>query len=209
MSPLTQKKDKQNVIFWDQYSPRGREYRLRLCRSVVFCQIRKTHVVLAGSQVHTTLSNVSGIMPLLKMKCPRFPNSGWRPRLEVGFANLVNKGEQPQTFMFTFQGDGRKKIIWKTGINRVPCFSLYHFLKTTLFNIMEARLKNCWIRCLCCIMMFRWINTQPGIHKLWHWCSHYQDIYDWISPFNKPSGLWFILTQQSMGGNEYGKSSHF
>ena len=25
---------------------------------------------------------------------------------------------------------------------------------------------------------------------------------------NKPSDLWFILTQPSMGGNEYGKSSH-
>ena len=21
--------------------------------------------------------------------------------------------------------------------------------------------------------------------------GYYQDIYDWISPFNKPSGLWF------------------
>ena len=28
------------------------------------------------------------------------------------------------------------------------------------------------------------------------------------SSFNKPSGLPFILTQQSIGGNEYGKSGH-
>ena len=47
-------------------------------------------------------------------------------------------------------------------------------------------------------MMFRWI-TQPGIQKLWNFCGHYQDVYDWISPLNKPSDLWFILTQQSMG----------
>ena len=31
-------------------------------------------------------------------------------------------------------------------------------------------------------------------------------IHDWISPFKTPSDWWFILTQQSMGGNEYGKS---
>ena len=51
-------------------------------------------------------------------------------------------------------------------------------------------------------MMFRWINKQPGMQKFWHWCSHYQEIYDWIS-FNEQSGLHFILTQQSMGENEY------
>ena len=40
--------------------------------------------------------------------------------------------------------------------------------------------------------------------------SRYDDkIYDGISPFNKPSDLWFNLTQQSTGGNEYGKSGHF
>ena len=62
--------------------------------------------------------------------------------------------------------------------------------------------------CLWCIMMFRWINKQPGMQKFWNWSSHYQDIYDWISPFNKSSDLWFILTHPSMGGNEYGKSGH-
>ena len=59
-----------------------------------------------------------------------------------------------------------------------------------------------------CIMMFRWINEQPGIQKFGNLCSHYQDIYDWISPFNKLSDWWFILTQQSMVENEYGNSSH-
>ena len=38
--------------------------------------------------------------------------------------------------------------------------------------------------------------------------SLYQDIFDQISPLNKPSDLCFILTQQSMGRNEYGKSGH-
>ena len=59
---------------------------------------------------------------------------------------------------------------------------------------------------MCCIMMFRWINQQPGIQKFWNGCSHYQDIYDWISPSNKWSDSWFILTQQILWGNEYGKS---
>ena len=27
---------------------------------------------------------------------------------------------------------------------------------------------------------------QPGKQKYWNLCSHYQDIYDWILPFNKP-----------------------
>ena len=53
-------------------------------------------------------------------------------------------------------------------------------------------------------MLFSWINKQPGIQKFWNLSSQYQDMYDWISPFNKSSSLWFILTQ----GNECGKSSH-
>ena len=31
-------------------------------------------------------------------------------------------------------------------------------------------------------MMFRKVNKQPGMQKFWNWCSHYQEIYDWISP---------------------------
>ena len=79
----------------------------------------------------------------------------------------------------------------------------------TLFNVVEAQLKKkieLW--CLCCMMMFRWTNKQPGIQKFWNLCSRYQEIYDWISPFNKRSGLLFILTQQSMEENYYGKSGH-
>ena len=56
--------------------------------------------------------------------------------------------------------------------------------------------------------MFRWINKQPGIQKFLYLCGHYQDIYDWISPLNKLSGLPFIIIQQSMGRNEYDKSGH-
>ena len=54
-------------------------------------------------------------------------------------------------------------------------------------------------------MMFRWTIKQPGIQKFWNSCDLYQDSYDWISPLNKHSG---ILTQQSMGRNEYGISCH-
>ena len=45
------------------------------------------------------------------------------------------------------------------------------------------------------------------MQKFWNCCCHYQVIYDWRSPLNKPSDLWFILTQQ-YGGSGYGKSSH-
>ena len=97
---------------------------------------------------------------------------------------------------------------WYSNQNIWLAFDMFR----TLFNIVDTWLKKkieLW--CLCCTMMFRWINKQPGIQKFWNWCSHYQDIYDWISPLNKPSGrsgLWFILTQQSMGQNENGKSGH-
>ena len=77
----------------------------------------------------------------------------------------------------------------------------------TLFNILEAPLKkNFELWCLCCMMMFRWTNKEPGIQKFCNSCGHYQD--DWISPLNKWSGSPFIITQQSMGENKYGKYSH-
>ena len=61
---------------------------------------------------------------------------------------------------------------------------------------------------LCCIIMFRWFNKQLGIHNLWNlWCKQ-NIIYDWISPFNKPQFLWFILTQQSIRESKYGKFGH-
>ena len=52
------------------------------------------------------------------------------------------------------------------------------------------------------------------IQKFGNLFGHFQDIYDWISPLNKPLDqstciyVWFIQTQQSMGRNEYGKSGH-
>ena len=73
-----------------------------------------------------------------------------------------------------------------------------------LSNIVEDRFKLVELWCLCCIMMFRWINKQPGMQMVWNWCCHYQEICDWISSFNKQSGLPLILTQQSMAENEYG-----
>ena len=73
-----------------------------------------------------------------------------------------------------------------------------------LFNIVDrgSILKIVELWCLCCMMMFRWINKQLGIQKLWSLYGHYQEIYDWISPLNKRACLSFILTQQSMGRNE-------
>ena len=84
------------------------------------------------------------------------------------------------------------------------------FLKT-LFNIVDAPFNfffELWCTCMCCMMMFRWAIKQPGIQKFWNLCGLYQDIYDWISPLDKRSGRPFILTQQSMGRNEYGISGH-
>ena len=71
----------------------------------------------------------------------------------------------------------------------------------TIPLIVEAPFKRLLLFwCLCCIMMFRWTNKQPGIQKFWNWCGHYQDIYDWISPLNRPSGSPFILLHSSLWG---------
>ena len=73
----------------------------------------------------------------------------------------------------------------------------------TLFNIVEAPFKNCWT-----LMAVLYDDVPVGhetagnIQKCWHLRGHYQDIYDWILPLNKRSGLPIILTQQSMGRNE-------
>ena len=75
-----------------------------------------------------------------------------------------------------------------------------------VFNIVEAPLKKIELWCLCCMMMFRWTNKQPGMQNIRHLYSHYQA--DWISPLNKRSGLPFILTQQSMWRIESDKSGH-
>ena len=77
------------------------------------------------------------------------------------------------------------------------CVSNWHFYTLkALFNIVEEQfLKMVELWCQCCIMMFRKVNKQPGMQKFWNWCSHYQEIYDWISPLNKRAGSAFILTQ--------------
>ena len=78
-----------------------------------------------------------------------------------------------------------------------------------LFNILEAAFRiivELW--CLCCMMMFRWVNKQPGIQMFWNLCCHSKDINDWISPLNKRSGLLFILARQFMEERTTGKSGH-
>ena len=70
-------------------------------------------------------------------------------------------------------------------------------LRRVLLWRIDLKMVKLWcLSCLCCIMMFRWINKQPGMQEFRNRCSHYQEIYDWIS--NKKSGLPFILTPQSM-----------
>ena len=78
----------------------------------------------------------------------------------------------------------------------------------TLVNLVEAlffKIVELW--CLCCMMMFRWtkaINGQDYKSFEIYVVTIKIRIDDWISPLNKRSGFWFILTQQSMGGNEHG-----
>ena len=52
------------------------------------------------------------------------------------------------------------------------------------FQKIDFKTLEFW--CLCCILMFRWINKQRRIQTFWKLCYHYQEIYDWISPLNKP-----------------------
>ena len=56
--------------------------------------------------------------------------------------------------------------------------------------------------------MFRRVNKQQGMQKFWNWCSHYQEIYDWISPLNKAVWLTIYSNTVVYGGNEYGESGH-
>ena len=96
--------------------------------------------------------------------------------------------------------------------NRDPvlhaCLAKVHSFLKTLFNIWRLHLKIVELWGLCCMMIFRWTIKQPGIEKFWNLCGLYQDIYDWISPLNKRCGRSFILTQGSMGRNDYGISGH-
>ena len=88
---------------------------------------------------------------------------------------------------------------------KYPCkWEMVNFLLKTLFNIVKAQFKNKKYFDVCVV---RWCSEFGPINSQEYIGSHYQDIYDWISPLNKPSDLWFILTAV-YGGNEYGKSGH-
>ena len=66
-------------------------------------------------------------------------------------------------------------------------------------TLRRINLKMFELWCLCCIMMFRRVNIQPGMQTSWNWCSYYQEIYDWISPPNKRSG-WTFYSNTVYGG---------
>ena len=58
--------------------------------------------------------------------------------------------------------------------------------------------------CLCCIMMFTWINEQPGIKKFWNWYSQYQlSRYLWLN-----ITIWLILHVGLKQRSMCGKSGH-
>ena len=47
------------------------------------------------------------------------------------------------------------------------------FIQVSFKDIMEAGFDFFFLLwCLCCIMMFRWINKQPGIQQIWNWWLH-------------------------------------
>ena len=78
-------------------------------------------------------------------------------------------------------------------------------LLKTLFNIVEVWYTNLLNFDVCVVWCSDGlINRQE--YKSFEIYADYQDIYDWVSPFNDS---WFILILQSMGGGgEYGKSGH-
>ena len=130
--------------------------------------------------IQTVIIMIMGCTKYWNAKCTYIINivdkcCNYSPNLATNVSSTINRIEN--------------KVICKN-----PCSSqiTYQFLEKktlkTLLNILEAPVKKIvelW--CLCCMMMFRWTNKQSGIQWFWHLCGHYQDIYDWISPLNKPS----------------------
>ena len=121
------------------------------------------------------------------------------------------KPEKPQLFAQNQVLGGSSFYLWFSLLFMFFPVSVQAGQPDTQTNKLSGQIKRVFslrvpALCLwvCCMMMFRWTNKQPGIQKFWNLCGHYQDIYDWISPLglsplNKWSGLPFILTQQSMG----------
>ena len=74
-------------------------------------------------------------------------------------------------------------------------FFIYIVLKT-LFNIVEAQkyFERWW---LCYKMMFRWTNKQPGLWRFLNVCRLYQDINDWIAPFNIKTMVLMVYSNTS------------
>ena len=93
-------------------------------------------------------------------------------------------------------------------------------VKDIVLTLWRLHFKNVELWCLCCMMMFRWTNKQPGIQKFWNLCSHYQDTCKvlWLNITSeyktvrlKPYQLPFILLQTAVYGEKwvrYIKSSH-
>ena len=75
---------------------------------------------------------------------------------------------------------------------------MYDGLKT-LFNIVEARFIQFLNFDVCVVWQF---SDGPMNSHEYKSFEIDQDIYDWISPLNKLSGLPFILTQQMLAQNK-------
>ena len=67
-------------------------------------------------------------------------------------------------------------------------------------NRLYRLFRSFWATLYILYFLYVFYMIRPARNtKVWNRCSHYQDIYDWISSFNKPLDVWFILTQHSMG----------
>ena len=99
-------------------------------------------------------------------------------------------------------------LIVKAKFSKVYMLGCLFLRLKSLFNIVEAPFEKLWNFDVCVVW---WCSDGPvnsQEYKSFKLCGHHQDIYDWMSPLNKQSGLPFILTQQSMGRHEQDKSCH-
>ena len=105
------------------------------------------------------------------------------------------------TFRMTCDWDNF--LLWNHNVASKNVFYVRYMHRhcLTLWRLHLKKMVELW--CLYCMMMVKWTNKQPGTQKFGNSCSHYQDIYDWISPLNKRSGrpkirlylhMWWVMT---------------
>ena len=95
------------------------------------------------------------------------------------------------------------KELWKENACSFVC--LLCICLNILFNIVEAPFQQLLSFDICVAWCSDGLVNNAKVLTFMRSLSRY---YDWISPLKKQADLPFSLTQQSMGREEYGKSSH-